>query len=103
VIFLSFKLLDPHLGQDKMVRQDNPLLRTMDQVLQLDLGLYFHSAIYVSDHFLVLFCAPWATLISFSIPTLAAGAGTIPSRAGYILSMLNTLISPRMIPLELLC
>jgi hypothetical protein len=33
---------------------------------------------------------------------LAAGAGTIPSRAGYIQYMLNTLISPHMIPLELL-
>ncbi len=51
------------------------------------------SQCYVSDHFLVLFCAPWASLISLSIPTLAAGAGTIPSRDGYILSMLNTLIS----------
>ncbi len=59
------------------------------------------SQCYVSDHFLVLFCAPWASLISFAIPTLAAGAGTIPSRAGYIQSMLNTLISPHMIPLEL--
>ncbi len=49
---------------------------------------------YVHDHFLVLFYAPLASLISFLIPTLAAGAGTIPSRAGYIQSMLNTLISP---------
>jgi hypothetical protein len=31
---------------------------------------------------------------------LAVGAGTIPSRAGYILSMSNTLISPHMILLE---
>ncbi len=37
-----------------MVRQDNTLfmefqlLRTMDQVLQLDLGLYFHSAMLVT-------------------------------------------------------
>ena len=76
------------------------LHRTMDQVLRLDLGLYFLQC-YVSDHFLVLFYAPWASLISFSISTLAAGAGTIPSRAGYIQSMLNTLISPHMIPLEL--
>ncbi len=53
---------------------------------------------YVSDHFLVLFYAPWVSLIS---PTLATSAGTIPSRAGYIQSMLNTLISPHMIPLEL--
>jgi hypothetical protein len=52
------------------------------------------SQCYLSDHFLVLFYAPWASLISFSIPTLAAGAGTILSRAGYIQSMLNTLISP---------
>ncbi len=58
---------------------------------------------YGSDHFLVLFYAPLASLISFSIPTLAAGAGTIPSRAGYIQSMLNTLIGPHMIPLELRC
>jgi hypothetical protein len=56
----------------------------------------------VSDHFLVLFNAPSASLISFSIPTLAAIAGTIPSRAGYIQSMLNILISPHMIPLEFL-
>jgi hypothetical protein len=35
---------------------------------------------YVSDHFLVLFYAPWASLISFSIPTLAVGAG--PSHPG---------------------
>jgi hypothetical protein len=47
------------------------------------------SQCYVSDHFLVLFHAPSASLISFSIPTLAAGAGTIPSRAGYIQSMLT--------------
>jgi hypothetical protein len=46
----------------------------------------------------LLFCAPWVSLISFSIPTLAAGAGTIPSRAGFIPSMSNTLISPHMIP-----
>ncbi len=59
------------------------------------------SQCYVSDHFLVLFYAPWVSLISFSIPTSAAGAGTIPSRAGYIQSMLNTLISPHMTPLEL--
>ncbi len=59
------------------------------------------SQCYVSDHFLGLFYAPWASLISFSIPTLAACAGTIPSRAGYIQSVLNTLISPHMIPLEL--
>jgi hypothetical protein len=60
------------------------------------------SQCYVSDHFLVLFYAPWASLIKFSIPTLAVGAGTIPSRTGYIQSMLNTtLISPHMIPLEL--
>ncbi len=59
------------------------------------------SQCYVSDHFLVLFYAPWASLISFSIPNLAAGAGTISSRAGYIQSMLNTLIRPHMIPLEL--
>ena len=51
----------------------------------------------------LLFCAPWASLISFSIPTLAPGAGTIPSRASSILSMLNTLISPHMIPLEWPC
>ncbi len=50
------------------------------------------SQCYSSDKFLVLFDAPWASLISFSIATLAAGAGTIPSRAGYILSMLNTLL-----------
>ncbi len=42
------------------------------------------SQCYVSDHFLVLFYAPLASLISFSIPTLAASAGTIPSRTGYI-------------------
>jgi hypothetical protein len=77
------------------------LYRTMDQVLVTGPRLVF-SQCYVSDHFLVLFYAPWASLISFSIPTLAAGAGTIPSRAGYIQSMLNTLISPHMIPLELL-
>jgi hypothetical protein len=47
-----------------------------------------------------MFRAPWASLISFSIPTLAASAGTIPSRAGYTLSMLNTPISPHMIPLD---
>ncbi len=41
-----------------------------------------------------------ASSISFSIPTSTANAGTIPSRAGYILSTLNTLISPHMIPLE---
>jgi hypothetical protein len=75
------------------------LHRTMDQVSWLGLGLYFHSAMSVTTS--VLFYAPWASLISFSIPTLAAGAGTIPSRAGYIQSMLNTLISPHMIPLEL--
>ena len=59
------------------------------------------SQCHVSDHFLVLFYAPWASLISFSIPSLAAGAGTIPSMAGYIQFMLNTLISPHMIPMEL--
>ncbi len=59
------------------------------------------SQCYVSDHFLILFYAPWASLISSSIPTLAVGAGTILSRAGYIQSMLNTLISLHMIPLEL--
>ncbi len=59
------------------------------------------SQCYVSDHFLVLFYAPWASLIKFSIPILAAGAGTITSRAGYIQSMLNILISPHMIPFEL--
>ncbi len=54
MIFLSFKLPDPHLGQDNMVRQDNALFmefelhRTMDQVLQLDLGSYFHSAMLVT-------------------------------------------------------
>jgi hypothetical protein len=47
-------LPEPHLGQDNMVRQDNTLfmefqlLRTMDQVLQLDPGLYFHSAMLVT-------------------------------------------------------
>jgi hypothetical protein len=51
----------------------------------------------------LLFCAPWASLISFSISTLATSAGTIPSRASYILFMPNTLISPHMIPLEWLC
>ncbi len=146
--FLSFKLPEPHLGQDIMVRQDNTLfmefqlLGTMDQVSQLDPGLYFHSAMLVTTsclsgqdrcwyfllaHLLVvllqgyllplppdceysqcmtkpfLFCAPWVSLISFSIPTLAASAGTIPSRAGFILSMSNTLISPHMIPLEWPC
>ncbi len=59
------------------------------------------SQCYVSDHFLVLFYAPLASLISFSIPTLATGTGTIQSRARYMQSMLNTLISPHMIPLEL--
>jgi hypothetical protein len=50
----DFSILDPHLGQDNMVRQDNALfmefqlLRTMDQVLQLDLGLHFHSAMLVT-------------------------------------------------------
>ncbi len=54
VIFLSFELPEPHLGQDSMVRQDNnsfmefQLLRTMDQVLQLDLGLYFCNAMLVT-------------------------------------------------------
>ncbi len=52
--FWSFKLPEPHLGQDSMVRQDNvsfmefQLLRTMDQVLRLDLGSYFHSAMLVT-------------------------------------------------------
>jgi hypothetical protein len=59
------------------------------------------SQCHISDHFLVLFYAPWASFISFSIPTLAAGAGTIPSRAGYLPSMLNILISPHIVPLEL--
>ncbi len=54
MIFLSFKLPEPHLGQDSMVRQDITLfvelqfLRTMDQVLWLDQGSYFHSAILVT-------------------------------------------------------
>jgi hypothetical protein len=61
------------------------------------------SQCYVSDHFLVLFYAPLASLISFSFPTLATSAGTILSRAGYIQSMLNTLINPYIIPLELPC
>ncbi len=49
--FYPFNLPEPYLEQDSMVRQDNTLfmefqlLRTMYQVLQLDLGLYFHSAI----------------------------------------------------------
>ncbi len=53
-MFLSLKLPEPHLGQDSMVRRDNALfmkfqlLRTMDQVLRLDLGLYFHSAMLVT-------------------------------------------------------
>ncbi len=76
------------------------LHRTMDQVLQLDLGLYFHSVMLVTTSWSCL-CSLGITLILFSIPTLAAGAGTIPSRAGYIQSMLKTLISPHMIPLEL--
>ncbi len=61
------------------------LHRTIDQVSSLMTGprLVFLQW-YISDHFLVLFYAPWASLISFSIPTLAAGAGTIPSGAGYI-------------------
>ncbi len=70
------------------------LHRTMDQVLWLDLGLYFHSAMLVTTS--------WSCFMLLGpIPTLAAGAGTILSRAGYIQSMLNTLISPHMIPLEL--
>jgi hypothetical protein len=54
VIFLFFKLPDPHLGQDNMVRQDSALfmefqlLETMDQVLRLDLGSNFHSAMLVT-------------------------------------------------------
>ncbi len=60
------------------------------------------SQCYVNDHFLVLFYAPWASLISFLIPTFATSAGIIPSRAGYFQSMLNTLLSPHMIILELL-
>ena len=73
------------------------LLRTMDKVLRLDIGMYFHSAMLVTTSW-----SRFMLLISFSIPTLATSAGTIPSRAGYIQSMLNTLISPHMIPLELL-
>ncbi len=52
--FVFFTLPEPHLGQDSMVRQDNALFMefqlhwTMDQVLQLDLGLYFHSAMLVT-------------------------------------------------------
>ncbi len=54
VIFLSFKLPELHLRQDNMVRQDNTLFlefqlfRTMDQVVRLDLGSYFHSAMLVT-------------------------------------------------------
>ncbi len=54
MIFLSFKLPEPLLGQDNMVRQDNALfmkfqlLRTMDQVLRLDLGSYVHRAMLVT-------------------------------------------------------
>ncbi len=55
MIFLSFKLPEPHLGQDNMVRQDNIALfmefklhRTMDQVSWLGLSLYFHSAMLVT-------------------------------------------------------
>ena len=75
------------------------LYRTMDQVLWLGLGSYFHSAMLVTTS--------WSFLCSFGVidfilnPSLAAGAGAIPSRAGHIQSMLNTLISPHMIPLEL--
>ncbi len=68
------------------------LHKTMDQVSWLDLGLYIHIAMLVTTS--------WSCFMS--IPTLAACAGTIPSRAGYIQFMLNTLISPHMIPLELL-
>ncbi len=112
MIFLSFKLPEPHLGQDNMVIQDNMVRKIicLNYGVQIIYGygsslvtgprLVF-SQCYVSDHFLVLFYASWASLISFSIPTLAAGAGTIPSRAGYIQSMMNTLISPHMSPLEL--
>ncbi len=40
----------------------------------------------------LLFHDPWASLSSFSIPTLSTGAVSIPSRAGSIPSMSNTLI-----------
>ena len=70
--FLSFKLPEPHLEKVNMVRQDNmvrkkqyalfmefELHRTMDQVLWLDLGLYFHSAMVVTTSwscFMLLGC-----------------------------------------------
>ncbi len=75
--------------QENMIRKNNmPYLWSSNYI-----GLWIKShdwvearisQCYVSDHFLVLFNAPLVSLISFSIPTLAAGAGTIPSRAGYI-------------------
>ncbi len=53
---------------------------TLDYGSSLVTGyMLLFSQCYVCDHFLVLYYAPWASLISFSIPTLAAGAGTIPS------------------------
>jgi hypothetical protein len=94
--------LDRKTWLEKTICLIHGVLITLDYGSSLVTGsrLVF-SQYYVSDHFLVLFYAPLASLISFSIPTLAASAGTIPSRAGYIQSMLNTLIKPHMIPLEL--
>jgi hypothetical protein len=96
-----------------MVRQDNMVKKTICLIYGVQVPSDYGSSLvtgsrlvfsqcYVSDHFLVLFYAPLASLISFSIAAFAAGAGTIPSRASYIQSMLNTLISPHMIPLEFL-
>ncbi len=95
-----------------MVREDNMVRKTICLIYGVRITSDYGSSLetrsrlvfsqcYVSDHFLVLFYAPLVSLISFSIPTLATGAGTIPSRASYIQSMLNTLIGPHMIPLEL--
>jgi hypothetical protein len=65
----------------------------------LAIGLYFHSAILVPLPGPVL--CPLGLIDFIPNTYLAAGAGTIPSRAGYLLSVLNTLIRPHITPLGL--
>ncbi len=107
VIFLSFKLPEPHLEQDNMVRHNNSLfmefqlLRTMEQVTQLDLGSYFHNAMLVTTFWLSDGGLSGSLLVT-SVSTFAcatpAGISTSPNSRLWILSM-HDRASPVLCPL----
>jgi hypothetical protein len=73
--FICFKLPKPQLGQDNMVTQNNVGRKICFIYLARITSNYGSSHVtghwlvfsqcHISDHFLVLFYAPWVSLISF--------------------------------------